>query len=114
MTEIEVSLPDKADYADIADAVVECARNVGLECRQDGELKKYPGSRHWHFAKPGLKGTLEVTLWRKSNRLWLSAHENRNTEWLPESFRTLKTLLEKRIHPENTAIRKVEISENED
>ena len=97
MTEIEVSVPGDVDLQTVDRVVVESAKALGLECRQDGELKRYPGSRHWHFASSGKKGTLEVTLWEKKHRLWLSTHDNRNAEWISEAIVELKSLIEARL-----------------
>ncbi len=37
-----------------------------------GILRTYPGSKHWHFQKPGERGTLEATLWPARNQVWFS------------------------------------------
>jgi hypothetical protein len=48
---------------------------------QVGTLAGYPGCTHWHFTKPGEKGTLEATWWPPAHRLWLSVHANRQSAW---------------------------------
>jgi hypothetical protein len=61
-------------------AIETLAVRLGLT-KTTGELKKYPGSTHWHFRIPGHSGTLECTWWPSMNRLWLAVHGNRQADW---------------------------------
>ena len=62
---------------DAVGAVAAVASSLNLEVATDGELRSFPGSRHWHFRRRERSGTLEVTLWPSENGLWVSYHENR-------------------------------------
>jgi hypothetical protein len=73
------------DAANVARAVAEAARDYDLETAQDGELKQYPGSRHWHLRRPREQGTLEVTHWPARDQLWVSYHANRAAPWVVET-----------------------------
>ena len=94
MTVYDVSLPDEFEPDAVQRLVKETARSFGLNCRLETEMKQYPGSKHWHFARSGEKGTLEVTLLAKQRKFHISFHSNRNADWLPEACERLKTSLE--------------------
>lgn len=102
MTETEIDLPVTLD----ADAVVTAVENVGaneaLHVTMKNTLKKYPGCIHWHFKKREERGILEVTWWpdsegTKSSRLWLSAHNNRQADWMLELIPRLKKGIEAQL-----------------
>lgn len=44
------------------------------------DLKKPIGCRHWHFSKPGLSGTLELTSLPNGVAIW-EARRNRYAAW---------------------------------
>ncbi len=95
MTVYDVSLPDEFDPRFVESFALENASRLGLKCRLDTELKQYPGSRHWHFARAGESGTLEVTFLAKQRRFWISFHSNRTADWLPRTCEELKVAMEK-------------------
>ncbi|HLV98591.1 MAG TPA: hypothetical protein VKT82_07940 [Ktedonobacterales bacterium] len=66
----------------------------GLKMRMRGTLHTYPGSLHWHFEKPGERGTLEVTLWPARQRLWLSVQAGRRARWIEDALPHIKAQLE--------------------
>jgi hypothetical protein len=86
-----VSLPD------LAETVEECCARAGLRASMKGDLKSYPGSIHWHFQRPGHRGTLEATLWPMKRRLWLSIHSGRTGEWTSAAAVDLRAALEERV-----------------
>jgi len=83
----EGAMPD----GNAAEQVVEReAGSLGLTTRLKTVLAKYPGSTHWHFARPGERGTLEVTYWPGQSRCWISVHVNRRGAWIPEAAETMR------------------------
>lgn len=78
VTEIELKGPHDPEL--VAAKLESTAGGLGLVATRTS-LSKYPGSLHWHFKRPGEKGTLEATWWPKGQRLWLSVHEGRSAPW---------------------------------
>jgi hypothetical protein len=76
MVEIEIEVQNPAE-CDVGAAVEATVSAMGLNITMDGTLKSFPGSRHWHLQKPRRTGTLELTWWPSTHRLWVSYHENR-------------------------------------
>lgn len=102
MIEIEIDLRETLD----ADAVVAAVEHVGtseaLFATMKSTLKKFPGCTHWHFKKHKEQGVLEVTWWpgsegTKPSRLWLSAHNNRQADWMLELIPRLKSGIEAQL-----------------
>lgn len=86
MVEIEIPTP----AGDICEIVQAAFSRFGLTVASNTELKKYPGSRHWHLRKPGSSGTLEVTFWPERGRLWVAYHSNRVGDgWVESAARLL-------------------------
>jgi hypothetical protein len=83
---------DENELKPTADPPVDVERlaaELGLQILR-ASLANYPGCTHWHFTKPGVKGTLECTWWPRNRRLWLSVHSNRAAAWqasVIEAFR---------------------------
>jgi len=44
-------------------------------------LRSFPDGTHWHFRRPGEKGTLEATWSPRLGRLWLSTRAGRESPW---------------------------------
>jgi hypothetical protein len=59
----------------------ECLRQ-GLEVRSERELAGRPGSHHYHLARPGMPGTLELSEWR--GEVWFSVNERRDCGWVSD------------------------------
>ena len=75
---------------DAPQAIVESARVLGLTVATDGALRKYPGSRHWHFKNGKRAGTLEVTYWPSTKAIWVAYHANRIGDgWVVEALERL-------------------------
>lgn len=67
------------DPATLLEAI---ATELGLVVRLRSTLATYPGSIHWHFQRPGERGTLELTWWPSGGRLWLKVHPMRSAPWI--------------------------------
>jgi hypothetical protein len=63
MRDFPVEVPAEADFRRVETAVEKCCREMGLIQAMKGTLAKYPGCVHWHYKKPRVSGTLEVTSW---------------------------------------------------
>ena len=68
----------------------------GLRMVSRGTLKTYPGCTHWHYKNDDEKGTLELTLWSETNRLWFKVQSGRRAAWIDDMIRRLKTELERK------------------
>lgn len=102
MTEIEIDLPVPLDADAIMAAVELAGTNEALHVTMKSTLKKYPGCTHWHFKRNEKRGVLEVTWWPYSegkmfSRLWLSAHNNRQADWMSELIPRLKKGIEAQL-----------------
>jgi len=65
--------------------IEEAARELNLTGKRL-TMAKYPGCIHWHYHRPGVRGTLEITCWPKGDRTWISVHENRMGDWIEEAI----------------------------
>ncbi|MEP6756710.1 MAG: hypothetical protein ABJA67_14485 [Chthonomonadales bacterium] len=84
MVEIELPYPESVEFVEA------CFENLELQISMRAELKTFPGSMHWHLKKPRQTGKLEVTLWPRENRLWISYHDNRVGDgWVVQTAREL-------------------------
>jgi len=64
-------------------AVETAAASLGLRVALRTSTRTYPGSIHWHLKKPGEpRGTLELTYWPKTGRLWAKIHRGRRAKWI--------------------------------
>ena len=68
--------------------LVRLAEEGGLVVKEMS-LKSLPPNLHWHFSKPGSKGTLEATLILGTGEIWLSVHDNRRADWVEEAVRRI-------------------------
>ena len=96
MLYFEVSLPSPAP-ADAESLIETCCRDAGLIRSLKGTLAQYPGCIHWHWKRRREPGTLEVTLWPRENRLWLSIHTNRSGGWTEAAAPALRENLAARL-----------------
>jgi len=97
MREIELEVPDGIREGALIRCVEDvCAAN-SLTCSLKGTLSKYPGSLHWHFKKDKQKGILEITWWKREQRLWFKVADNRTSEWINESLPKLKQEIEQQL-----------------
>jgi hypothetical protein len=94
MEEMEVAVNPAGREEQLAALIEEAAEHYGLQIRMRGTLRIYPGSRHWHFQKPGERGTLEVTLWPAGKRVWFSVQTGRRAGWIAEILPHMKARIE--------------------
>ena len=97
MQEIGVSLPSEPDFEAVEQLIDRICLAEGLVCRLKSSLKKYPGSRHWHFKREGQAGVLEITLWPQARRLWFILREGRRAAWVDDMIPSLQRKLEKAV-----------------
>ena len=83
MREFDLSIDGGILPEDVPATLEQTASWAGLVAER-GSLKSYPGSTHWHFRRPGSRGTLEATWFPHTERLWLSYHENRYAPWMDD------------------------------
>jgi hypothetical protein len=93
MKEYPIQVEQHVDAKQVELAVEKCSRELGLLNPMRGTLAKYPGCVHWHFRKPLVNGTLEVTSWPSGNRLWISVQQGRRAEWLEETVPSMERCL---------------------
>ena len=94
MEEIEMAVDPVGREEQLAAWIEKAADHYGLQLRMKGTLHTYPGSEHWHFQKPGERGTLEVTLWPRGNRVWFSVQSGRRAAWITEILPHMKAWIE--------------------
>lgn len=94
MIEIDVRVPASLAAADVPARVEEACAAEALIMAMRGTLATYPGCDHWHYKKPGEKGTLEITHWGKTNRLWFKVTNDREGPWIGPAMQRLKRALE--------------------
>lgn len=94
MEEIEVAGNPAGREEQFAALIEEAAAHYSLQIRMRGTLRTYPGSQHWHFQKPGERGTLEVTLWPAGKRVWFSVQAGRRAAWITEIIPHMKAWIE--------------------
>jgi hypothetical protein len=79
----EIAIGSDATDGLIVKAVEAAAASLGLRIALRTSTRTYPGSTHWHFKKSGEpRGTLELTYWPKTKRLWAKVHRGRHARWI--------------------------------
>lgn len=99
MVDTEIPWPDTLGEDDAAAIVEFWIVRCGLSCTMRASLAKYPGCTHWHINKPGMKGTLEVTMWPAMRALWVSIRVNRAAEWMSGMSEALEMAIVERSTP---------------
>ena len=89
MQTIEVPAPLGYDPATLLALIERSVSDAGLLAERL-ELRSYPGATHWHIRRPGAKGTLELTYWPRTGRLWFAVHANRRAEWIALAIEELR------------------------
>ena len=97
MRDFPVQLPEGVDFLLVEEAVEACCQEMELIRAMKDTLAKYPGCVHWHFKKRRTSGTLEITLWPATNRLWVTIQEGRRAEWIEDACPVLIQRLEKAV-----------------
>jgi hypothetical protein len=81
MEQIDIALPAPHNPTTLVALIEHAARASGLLVSRRA-LRSYPGSIHWHLKRPGARGTLELTYWPRTGRLWFAIHANRRADWI--------------------------------
>jgi hypothetical protein len=81
METVDIPIAASRDPAALIEIIERAASEAGL-LAQRRTLRSYPGSTHWHLKQPRASGTLELTYWPRTNRLWFAVHANRRAEWI--------------------------------
>ena len=90
---LTIKIPVRASIK-LAIGIIEASSFAeGLTVALRGTLKKCPGSTHWHWKRPGAKGTLEVTLWPQGQVVLLSVQASRDAPWIREILPRLEAAL---------------------
>jgi len=82
MQEYEFQVPSSAELAVVDSAIEAACIAEGLQLGMKGSLARFPGSIHWHFKKPGERGTLEITSVPQANRVWAQVQSGRRADWI--------------------------------
>src|SRR5258705_8430481 len=98
MKEIPCQIGRWSDVGRMSRAIESVMSDAGLQQTLKGTLRGYPGCVHWHFARDGATGTLEVTLWPAERRVWLSVQARRGADWIDESLPRLRLPLEHELN----------------
>jgi hypothetical protein len=97
MQNVEIDLPPAVSLDAVERTIDSALTSVGLLVSLRGTLAKFPGCTHWHAKVAGQAGTLEVTLWPRERRAWLTFQSGRTAGWmaakLPEFQRALSQSL---------------------
>ena len=93
MLEMVVAVPPAFEIDRLPALAEEVCGRHGLAETFKGTLAAYRGCLHWHFARPGTRGTLELTFWPARRRLWIKVSDNRRAEWIDEVLPTLASAL---------------------
>ena len=94
MLEIDARLAPGTQAPEVPDRVESLCAAQGLIMATRGTLATYPGCVHWHFKRPGEKGTLEITWWAKTARLWFKVADGREGPWIRAAIERVKKELE--------------------
>jgi hypothetical protein len=82
----DIQVPASLKTAEILASLREHLEAGGYIVILETSLASLLGSGHLHIRKPGAKsGTLEFTV-TPDGTAWLSYHENRFKEWIPEAM----------------------------
>lgn len=93
MLEIDVEPAADADDDSIIAAVERACAAEALTQTLRGALRTYPGCTHWHYKNGKAKGTLEITWWPKTRRLWFKIASGRQADWIAPCVERLRVTL---------------------
>jgi hypothetical protein len=89
METFDIPIAASRDPAVLIEIIERATSEAGLLAQRQ-TLRSYPGSTHWHFKQPGASGTLELTYWPQTGRLWFTVHANRRAEWIAAAMAALR------------------------
>jgi hypothetical protein len=95
MQEFEFAVPPHTDFAQVAMAIESTCAAAGLQIGMKGTLTTFPGSTHWHFKKPGQRGTLELTSFPRERRIWAKVQTGRRADWILPSLTKIRLELDR-------------------
>jgi hypothetical protein len=97
MQEFEFQIPRTAQLTNVDSAIESTCIAEGLGIGMKGSLTSFPGSTHWHFKKPGERGTLEITSFPSDRRIWAKVQSGRRADWIEPCLIKIKAKLEKAL-----------------
>jgi hypothetical protein len=97
MQNIEIKLPATMNLSKAEKAIDAALTANGLEIALRGTLKKIPGCIHWHARNPGQSGTLELTLWPRQRRVWITIQSGRDADWIAVRLPAVKKTLHQHL-----------------
>jgi len=95
--EIEFQVPRDCDLKRAGDAIEKVCAARGLEIGKKGTQASFPGSTHWHFKKPGEKGTLEFTVFVPERRVWAQVQDGRKAAWIDAELPLIQREIERAL-----------------
>jgi hypothetical protein len=98
MQEVDFEIPDSVSISSMDAAIEIFCEHEGLEISLKSTLATYPGSVHWHFRKPGERGTLEITSYAAGKRIWAKIQNGRRAEWIEPTLTKIKHRIESSTH----------------
>jgi hypothetical protein len=90
MREIEFVVPRNADLTQSVKLIENICAQHELILSMKGSLAAYPGCIHWHYKRKNQKGTLELTLFAREQRLWAKVQDGRKAPWIDEELPALQ------------------------
>jgi len=97
MRKIPCQIGRWSDVGRMSRAIESIMSGAGLRQTLKGTLRGHPGCVHWHFAKDGETGTLEVTVWPAERRVWMSVQARRSADWIDRCLPRLQLALEREL-----------------
>jgi hypothetical protein len=97
MREVEFKVPGSAQLTHIDSEIESACAAEGLRIGMKGTLVSFPGSIHWHFKRPSERGTLEITVFPRSRRVWAQIQEGRRADWIEPCLEKIKHAVESKL-----------------
>jgi hypothetical protein len=89
MKTFDLPIPDGCTEKELIESFEKIVMECGLTVASRGTLKTLPGSVHWHFKHQNDSGTLEATLQFNKGRFFLTYHDNRFADWIPDTVQQI-------------------------
>lgn len=86
MEQRELAWDTDASPEKLAEIVQLVAREFGIQFGLETDIKRIPGSQHWHLRRERQPGVLEVTLVARTQSGFVSVHANRRANWIDEGL----------------------------
>jgi hypothetical protein len=97
MREVEFHIPSSKELTRVDSSIESACSAEGLQIGMRGTLATFPGSIHWHFNKPGERGTLEITLFPRDRRIWAQIQAGRRADWIEPCLKKIKQVVEEKL-----------------